>query len=133
MDSDGLNQSRALGYNQIMDLDGMPDRDKYLDPDLQWRWADESYRKQYNDLLKKSLRYKVAANFCLGAMLLNRIVSFVDLPAITARDCSRASVSTRITTLKPAPPDSPSRRNSERTQAQRGARCPPGAKPREHG
>ena len=79
MDSDGLNQSRALGYNQIMDLNRASDNDKYLAPNLQWRWIDESYRKQYNDLMKKSLRYKVASNFFLGAMLLNRIVSFVDV------------------------------------------------------
>ena len=79
MDSDGLNQSRALGYNQIADLNRMFDSDKYLTPNLQWRWADESYRKQYNNLLKKSLRYKVASNFFLGAMLLNRIIAFVDL------------------------------------------------------
>jgi hypothetical protein len=79
MDSDGLNQSRSLGYNQVMDLDRMSDNDKYLVPNLQWRWADESYRKQYNDIVKKSLHYKVASNFFLGAMLLNRIVSFVDV------------------------------------------------------
>jgi hypothetical protein len=79
LDSDGLNQSRALGYNQIMALNRSSDLDKYLAPNLQWRWIDESYRKQYNNLNKKSLRYKVASNFFLGAMLLNRIVSFVDI------------------------------------------------------
>jgi hypothetical protein len=79
MDSDGLNQSRALGYNQIMDLNRESDNNKYLAPNLQWRWIDEKYRKQYNNLTKKSLRYKVASNFFLGAMLLNRIVSFVDI------------------------------------------------------
>jgi hypothetical protein len=79
MDSDGLNQSHALGYNQIMDLNRASDKDKYLTPNLQWRWIDESYRKNYNNLIKKSQKYKVASNFFLGAMLLNRIVSFVDL------------------------------------------------------
>jgi hypothetical protein len=79
MDSDGLNQSRALGYNQVMDLNRMSDNDKYLAPNLQWRWADESSLKQYNGLVKKSLHYKVASNFFIGAMLLNRIVSFVDV------------------------------------------------------
>jgi hypothetical protein len=85
MDSDGLNQSRALGYNQAMDLNRMSDNDKYLAPNLQWRWADESYRKQYNGLLKKSLHYKVASNFFLGAMLLNRVVAFVDVRTMSRR------------------------------------------------
>jgi hypothetical protein len=79
MDSDGLNQSRPLGFNQIMGLNYRWDNEKYLAPNLQWRWGSEPFRKHYNDLSKKSLRYKVASNFCLGAMLLNRIVSFVDL------------------------------------------------------
>jgi|WetSurMetagenome_2_1015567.scaffolds.fasta_scaffold167188_2 hypothetical protein len=81
MDSDGLNQSRELGYNQIMGLNPprTSDANKYLTPNLQWRWIDDSYRKHYNDLSKKSLRYKVASNFFLGGMLLNRIVSFVDI------------------------------------------------------
>jgi hypothetical protein len=86
MDSDGLNQSRALGYNQFMDLNRASDNDKYLAPNLQWRWIDESYRKQYNDLMKKSLKYKVASNFFLGAMLLNRIVSFVDIRVASRHD-----------------------------------------------
>ncbi len=85
MDSDGLNQSRELGYNQIMGLNRASDRDKYLSPNLQWRWIDESYRKHYNDLSKKSLRYKVASNFFLGGMLLNRIVSFVDIRVASRR------------------------------------------------
>jgi hypothetical protein len=79
MDSDGLNQSRSLGYNQIMDLNRESDNNKYLVPNLQWRWIDETYRKQYNNLIKRSLHYKVASNFFLGGMLLNRIVSFVDV------------------------------------------------------
>jgi hypothetical protein len=78
MDSDGLNQSKALGYNQVMDLNRASDNDKYLKPELQWRWNDESTRQQYNSIMKKSLRYKVASNFFLGAMLVNRIVAFVD-------------------------------------------------------
>ena len=86
LDSDGLNQSRALGYNQFMDLNRASDLDKYLAPNLQWRWIDESYRKQYNDLMKKSLKYKVASNFFLGAMLLNRIVSFVDIRVASRHD-----------------------------------------------
>jgi hypothetical protein len=78
MDSDGLNQSRSLGYNQVQELNRASDNDKYLKPELQWRWADESSRQQYNSIMKKSLRYKVASNFFLGAMLVNRIISFVD-------------------------------------------------------
>jgi hypothetical protein len=79
MDSDGLNQSRALGYNQIQDLNRAGDASHYYAPNLQWRWADESYRTQYNNFVKKSMQYKVASNFFIGAMILNRVLSFVDV------------------------------------------------------
>ncbi len=92
MDSDGLNQSRPLGYNQVMDLNRASDNDKYLSPNLQWRWIDEESRIHYNKLIKQSLRYKVASNFFLGAMLLNRIVSFIDI-RVASRNNGRGLLS----------------------------------------
>jgi hypothetical protein len=77
MDSDGLNQSRSLGWNQIQDLNRTPEN-KYLDPNLQWRWQDESSRDRYNSMLNQMMTYHVASNFFIGAMIVNRIVAFVD-------------------------------------------------------
>ena len=69
----------SKGFNRIQDLNRASDNDKYLTPELQWQWADDSYRLKYNAFLNKSVNYQVASNFFLGAMLLNRLVSFVDI------------------------------------------------------
>ena len=69
----------SKGFNQIQDLNRASDDSKYLTPELQWQWADDSYRIRYNDLLKKSVNYQVASNLFLGAMLLNRLVAFIDM------------------------------------------------------
>jgi hypothetical protein len=79
MDSDGLNQSRAAGYNQFEDLNRASDNNKYLTPNLQWRWDDESSRSKYNAFLKTSVNYQVAANFFFGALILDRLVAFIDI------------------------------------------------------
>ena len=79
MDSDGLNQSREAGYNQAQGLNRAGDGNKYLAPNLQWRWQDEASRQQYNNYMKKSLNYRVASSFFIGAMILNRLVSFIDI------------------------------------------------------
>jgi hypothetical protein len=77
MDSDGLNQSRPLGFNQVMELNRNP-QGEYLAANLQWRWASDDYRKKYNDYLKKSINFKVASNFFVGAMILDRLIAFID-------------------------------------------------------
>lgn len=77
MDSDGLNQSRSVGYNQVQELN-RNQQAKYLAPNLQWRWASDDYRKKYNDYLKKSINFKVASNFFIGALVLDRLIAFID-------------------------------------------------------
>jgi hypothetical protein len=77
MDSDGLNQSRSLGFNQVQELNRTPQAE-YLTPNLQWRWVSDDYRKKYNDFLKKSINFKVASNFFIGALVLDRLIAFID-------------------------------------------------------
>jgi hypothetical protein len=77
MDSDGLNQSRSIGYNQILELNRTPEKE-YLTANLQWRWSSDDARKKYNEYLKKSINYKVASNFFIGALILDRLISFID-------------------------------------------------------
>lgn len=51
----------------------------YLSPNLQWRWDDPANRKDaYNSYIKSSMRYDVASSFFIGAMIINRLVSFID-------------------------------------------------------
>jgi hypothetical protein len=85
MDSDGLNQSRSLGYNQMMELNRNP-QGEYLTANLQWRWASDDYRKKYNDYLKKSINFRVASNFFIGAMILDRLIAFVDARVAVRHD-----------------------------------------------
>jgi hypothetical protein len=77
MDSDGLNQSRSVGYNQVQELNRTQNAE-YLSPNLQWRWASDDYRKKYNQYLKKSINFKVASNFFIGALVLDRLIAFID-------------------------------------------------------
>jgi hypothetical protein len=77
-ESDGLNQSISRGYNQMQELIYRDQEKDYLTSNLQWRWDDPSNRKTYATFLNKSHSYQVAASFLVGAMVLNRLVSFVD-------------------------------------------------------
>ncbi|MGB7568757.1 MAG: hypothetical protein WBM07_12935 [Chitinivibrionales bacterium] len=77
MDSDGLNQSRSLGYNQVQELNRTPQAE-YLTPNLQWRWVSDEYRQKYNEYLNTSINFKVASNFFIGAMALDRLIAFID-------------------------------------------------------
>ncbi|MDG5814417.1 hypothetical protein QA601_04965 [Chitinispirillales bacterium ANBcel5] len=64
-------------YNNVMKLNRSPG-DMYVDPAMWWRWADESFQGEFNELRESSRRFQVASSFFLGALVLNRIVSFVD-------------------------------------------------------
>jgi hypothetical protein len=81
-ESDGMNQSISQGYNQEQELINRNQDYDYLTPNLQWRWDDPpddpAHRTAYGKLLDKSQAYQVAASFFIGAMVLNRLVSFVD-------------------------------------------------------
>jgi hypothetical protein len=77
-ESDGLNQSISLGYNELQELIYRSQEHDYLTPNLQWRWDDPSNRKAYGKVLDRSQAYQVAASFFIGAMVLDRLVSFVD-------------------------------------------------------
>jgi hypothetical protein len=64
------------GYNRSQELNRAPE-EKYLSDNLQWRWPDESYRDHYEQLREGATRFRVASTFMIGAMVLNRAVSFV--------------------------------------------------------
>lgn len=65
-------------YNNTMDLVRDPDS-KYTDANLLWSWEDESYQKKYVSMQKNSKKVNILGSFFLGAMVLNRVVAFIDL------------------------------------------------------
>jgi hypothetical protein len=66
-------------FNNTLLLDNRNFDGAYLAPNLQWRWDDPENRKTtYSSYIKNSMRYDVASSFFIGAMILNRLVSFVD-------------------------------------------------------
>jgi len=71
----------ADGYNDIMDLNRTP-QDKILAENLQWRWADEVYRKRYQNYRHSAMNFRVAGNFFIGAMVVNRVLAFIDMRSI---------------------------------------------------
>jgi hypothetical protein len=65
-------------YNRIPELNRSPD-EKYLGDDQQWRWIDESYLKRYRTLRQDATSFHVASSFFIAAMVLDRVVAFVDV------------------------------------------------------
>ncbi|MDO5577267.1 MAG: hypothetical protein Q4F84_09315 [Fibrobacter sp.] len=69
-------------YNEAVSLNRM-DSDAYEDESYNWYWADESYKDEYNKIRNNSHKFHTATAFFIGAMVLNRIVSFVDIRSST--------------------------------------------------
>ena len=68
----------SKGYNNIQEYNRTPDG-KYLDPVQQWAWADDSYRKEYRAQREYANGFHVASSFLIGAMVLDRVIAFVDV------------------------------------------------------
>ncbi len=83
-------------YNRAMETNRTADR-KYLSADDYWHWKDgvdggSDYQEEYTDLRDKGGQWKSAANIFLGAMVLNRVVSFIDGRITAGNRANRASV-----------------------------------------
>jgi hypothetical protein len=82
-------------YNRVQELNRTPE-DKYVAPNLQWAWPDESYMDDYVGRRDNATSLHVVSTFLIAAMVLNRVVSFIDVRVTTLRR-SRD----RATTLRP--------------------------------
>jgi hypothetical protein len=71
----------------VWELDRNADRAdsryKYVEPHLQWQWIDESYMEEYEVLWENATRFHVVSTFFIGAMILNRVIAFIDVRAAT--------------------------------------------------
>jgi hypothetical protein len=95
-------------FNNVILLDNRNLDGAYLATNLQWRWDDPANRKTtYSSYIKNSLRYDVASSFFIGAMILNRLVSFVD-----ARFASRHQHTSLLSSLRVFPGFDPCRASS---------------------
>jgi hypothetical protein len=69
-------------YNEVMRLNRMTDK-LYNDPEYYWKWTDQSFQDEYSLMRKKMQKYHTASAFFLGAFVLNRVVSIVNIRAST--------------------------------------------------
>lgn len=72
-------------YNTVIDLNrlGQGERQKFTDETRFWRWDDESSKDRFNALLSSSRVFSMVSSFCIGALVLNRIVAFIDTRTTT--------------------------------------------------
>ena len=70
-------------YNTGIDLDRLDPGDKITSEDRYWRWDDESSKDRFNSILSKSRLFHVVASFCIGALVLDRIIAFIDIRTVT--------------------------------------------------
>jgi hypothetical protein len=84
------------GYNNVQELNGTPDK-KYVSADLKWTWADTSYMNEYRRIRSRGTNFHVASTFFIGAMVLDRVIAFVDTRATTKFARVRKVSSIRVT------------------------------------
>jgi hypothetical protein len=71
MDAGEYNESVALSRGEAKAL--------YQAPESWWRWADSESMGEYNNLRQKARDFRVASSFFVGALVVNRILSTVDI------------------------------------------------------
>jgi hypothetical protein len=64
------------------------DGDLYTSESMNWKWSngeltDKQYQKRYNNFRDASRKIHIAASICIGAMIINRVASIVDIRATT--------------------------------------------------
>jgi hypothetical protein len=71
-------------YNYTMNLNRQFEK-KYLRADEYWAWEDDSYQTTYRDIRSNASRFQIIGSFLVGAMILDRIVSFIDVRVTSKR------------------------------------------------
>jgi len=78
----------AAEYNEVIELSRGGEDGLYTDTKVWWHWADESQQDEYNGLRQKARDLKVVSSFFIGALVLNRLVSVVDLRVFRKKSLS---------------------------------------------
>jgi hypothetical protein len=69
-------------YNNTQDLNRTP-QDKFTDPSQVWHWDDKSSQDRFNSILSSSRTFGIASSFFIGALVLDRIIAFIDIRTAT--------------------------------------------------
>ena len=72
-------------YNHDMDLQRNWD-ERYDDSSYNWNWDSQSNRFRFNDLRKKSIVYQDISEFAIAGMIINRILSAIDVIYLNSRN-----------------------------------------------
>ncbi len=77
-------------YNDIIEHNRTPEN-KYVNGKNFWAWEDEFYRDTYRNMRNDAMHFHIISSFFLGAMILNRAVSFIDIRFASRSDNSARS------------------------------------------
>jgi len=78
----------AAEYNESIMLSRKDADLLYQDPENWWHWADKDQQDQYNNLRQKARDFRVASSFFVGALVVNRILSTVDIRVFGKKNLS---------------------------------------------
>ncbi|MBN2188574.1 MAG: hypothetical protein JW699_03890 [Chitinispirillaceae bacterium] len=70
-------------YNAIIDLDRLDDGQKFTGENQYWRWDSEESKDRFNSLLSSSRLFHIVSSFCIGALVLDRVVAFIHMRTVT--------------------------------------------------
>jgi hypothetical protein len=85
----------SKSYNDAVDLNR--DKDKRYDSESkQWFWANPDDRTEYNEIRKTARKYHLVSSICIGAMVLNRVISVVDIRASSKYKVLKGVASVKI-------------------------------------
>lgn len=82
-------------YHETMRLNRDFD-DRFMSRNYYWYWEDESFRKDFLKMQKTSKKLATASSFFIGAMILNRIVAFIDIRSSIKNKYSRKTGSLSV-------------------------------------
>lgn len=69
---------------------------EYNTGEKSWSWVTTDDRKKYNEMRKRARSYHLASSICIGAMVLNRIVSMLDIRASTKYKVQKSALNVKI-------------------------------------
>jgi hypothetical protein len=73
------------------------EKDEYYNQEnYQWKWVSEDLRNEFNSRRNTARKLHIASAFCIGAMVLDRVIAFVDVRAATKYRLTRVHTSFSI-------------------------------------
>jgi hypothetical protein len=70
-------------YNTTLDLNRSDPKNKITDENRRWHWDGESSKDRFNSIMSSSRSFHVVSSFCIGALVLDRIIAFIDIRSAT--------------------------------------------------